>query len=142
MISMKRADSADPGPMRQPDHWKQDDCSKEETPVGEGEDDQTSDQLNDRPRWVVDQTEDELRDTAGIVTEHARHAAGSQVMDSLQRKSNDVVEYFSTDVDGEELRRLRRQPTPAEADRHGGEGDDDHGDRDRDEQSTRIGEIP
>lgn len=142
MIAMEGADPTDPRPMRQPDHRKHSDRSKEQSPIGKGEDDQTSKQLNNRPGRVVDEPKNEFRDPTGIVPEHARHTAGPQVMDSLQWKSDDVVEHDSTNVDREESGCLRRKPASAEADRDGGEGDDDHGNRDRDEQSTGIGKVP
>ena len=121
-------DAADPGAMGEPDCWKEDDRSEQQFPIDEGEDNEASEQLDDGSEGIVDHGEDEVGDAAGVFAEDGCDAAGFQVVDAVEGKTDGVIEDGFSDGDLDALGHARGLPAAPEPDDFGCGGQHDHAD--------------
>ena len=142
-VAIEGANPTDPRSVREPDHGKHADRPQEESPIGDREDDQASQELDDRSPRVVEQAEDEVRDATGVLAKEARDAAGAQVVDPVERKSDGVFEHSTAKIDGKRPSRLGGLPPSRQADRDRDQRQHDESDADRHQKSLGIvGDVP
>ena len=99
--------------------------------------------MNDRPPWVVDQSEDQFGDAASILAKQAGNAALSEFADAIQGQSNRMVENPLANGHRENATGLGRLPATRKPADHADESDyDQSASDDKQQPSWMIVKLP